>query len=193
MTDIAKQEARRILDRILKDIQVELTDEFDQNFERQAFFNEAWERRKSPVHGSRSGHLLVDTQALRGSIMSEVKGDSVFFHSDLPYAGIHNDGGEIIVTERMKRFFWGKYRENFTGEGTGKKGWGRGSKKAMEPEEAFWYHMAMKKVGTTVRIPRRRFIGVNGEVEKIIRGIVEENLMDYFENEFKIDIKPKKL
>ena len=31
--------------------------------------------------------------------------------------------------------------------------------------------------------------GFMEEVEKIVMGIVEENLRDYFENEFKIDIK----
>lgn len=181
-----KQEARLLLDRILKDIQVDLTDEFDQNFEREAFFNEAWARRKSPVHGSRSGHLLVDTGALRGSIHSEVKGDSVFFSSDLPYAGIHNDGGEIIVSARMKRFFWAKFREANGGT------WGRAKNSSSSAEAGFWKFMALKKVGTAIRIPRRRFIGVNGEVEKIVMGIIEENLMDYFENEFKIDLKPKR-
>lgn len=177
----ARQEARRLFDRILKDIQVELADEFDRNFEREAFFSEAWARRKSPVHGGRSGHLLVDTGALRGSIRSRIEGDSVFFSSDLPYAGIHNDGGDIIVTARMKRFFWAKYREANGGT------WGRGGSGGAEA--GFWKMMALKKVGSAVRIPRRRFLGVNGEVEKIVVGIVEENLRDYFENEFKIDIK----
>ena len=180
MADI-KQEIDRVFQRILKDIQVELADEFDRNFEREAFFSEAWARRKSPVHGGRSGHLLVDTGALRGSIRSRIEGDSVFFSSDLPYAGIHNDGGDIIVTARMKRFFWAKYREANGGT------WGRDGSGGAEAD--FWKMMALKKVGTAVRIPRRRFLGVNSEVEKIVIGIVEENLNDYFENEFKIDYK----
>lgn len=177
----ARQEARILFDRILKDIQVELADEFDQNFEREAFFSESWARRRSPVHGGRSGHLLVDTGGLRGSIRSRIEGDSVFFSSDLPYAGIHNDGGDIIVTARMKRFFWAKFRDANGGT------WGRGGNGGVEAE--FWKMMALKKVGSTVRIPRRRFLGVNADVEKIVMGIVEENLRDYFENEFKIDIK----
>ncbi len=32
----------KIIKSILRDIAVELTDEFDQNFERQAFFSEKW-------------------------------------------------------------------------------------------------------------------------------------------------------
>ena len=38
MTEIVQ----KIIKNILRDIQVEMTDEFDQNFERQAFFSEAW-------------------------------------------------------------------------------------------------------------------------------------------------------
>ena len=49
----------QIIKNILRDIQVEMTDEFDRNFERQAFFSEAWQRRKSPTRPG--GHILVDT------------------------------------------------------------------------------------------------------------------------------------
>jgi phage gpG-like protein len=185
MADI-QQQVQQVFARILKDIRVELKDEFDQNFEREAFFSEKWTRRKSPVHGGRSGHLLVDSGTLRGSIRSEIKGDSVFFSSDLPYAGIHNDGGEIVVTARMRRFFWAKYREANGGT------WGRGGRTATHStnvEAEFWKMMALKKVGSVVKIPRRRFLGVNAEVEKIVTGIVEDGLKEYFENEFNVDIR----
>ncbi len=178
-----RQELDKVVQRILKDIQVELSDEFDQNFEREAFFSERWARRKSPVHGGRSGHLLVDSGALRGSIRSEIKGSSLFFSSDLPYAGIHNEGGEIVVTERMKRFFWAKYREANGGAWTRRKVNGTGS-----AEVEFWKLMALKKVGSTIRIPMRRFLGVNAEVEQIVKDIVEEGLGEYFENEYDIKI-----
>ena len=56
----------RTIKKILRDIQVELTDEFDRNFEREAFFSEAWERRRSPVRANE--HLLVDSGTLRRSI-----------------------------------------------------------------------------------------------------------------------------
>ena len=47
-----------IIPRILSDIRVELTDEFDRNFRRQAFFSQPWERRHSPLRPG--GTLLVD-------------------------------------------------------------------------------------------------------------------------------------
>lgn len=100
---------KSIIRRILSDIRVELGDEFDRNFERQAFFNDAWARRKSPTRPG--GTILVDTGTLRRSVRSRTTDDSITFYTDLPYAAIHNDGGEIVVTEKMKRFFWHKYYE----------------------------------------------------------------------------------
>ena len=50
---------QKIIKNILNDIRVDLTDEFDQNFERQAFFSKEWQRRKSPTRPG--GHILVDT------------------------------------------------------------------------------------------------------------------------------------
>ncbi|WP_290069519.1 phage virion morphogenesis protein, partial [Muribaculum intestinale] len=98
---------RSIIRKIISDIKVWLGDEFDQNFERQAFFSQSWARRKSPTRPG--GHMLVDTGALRRSVRGEIRESSIVFFSDLPYASIHNEGGEIKVTARMKRFFWYKY------------------------------------------------------------------------------------
>ena len=50
---------RKIVGRILKDIRVEMGDEFDRNFERQAFFSEAWQRRKSPTRPGGSINIAV--------------------------------------------------------------------------------------------------------------------------------------
>ena len=94
---------QKIIKNILRDIAVDMKDEFDQNFERQAFFSEKWQRRKSPIR-DKGRAILTDTGRLRSSIHSRTTSNSVIFYTDLPYAAIHNDGGDIIVTQRMKRF-----------------------------------------------------------------------------------------
>ena len=94
-----KSEIQHILGRILNDIRVELTDEFDQNFEQQSFFGEAWQRRKGPLRPK--GHILVDTGQLRRSIQSRTTENSITFFTTEPYAAIHNEGGEIVVTTKM--------------------------------------------------------------------------------------------
>lgn len=162
----ADGELRKVVRRILSDIRVELGDEFDQNFERQGFFAEKWQRRKSPIRGD--GHILVASGDLRKSIRSRSDESSITFYSDLAYAGIHNEGGEIKVTAKMKRFFWHKYYET---------------------KDEFWKAMALMKVGKTIKIPRRQFLGMAPEVETEVRKIIEANLTQYFEHDFNINTK----
>lgn len=169
----------RIIKNILRDIQVEMADEFDKNFEREAFFSEAWERRKSPTRPG--GHILVDSSTLRRSVRSEVKESSIVFFSDLPYAAIHNDGGEIVVTNRMKRYFWYKYYSTTGSFGRKKNGERRNDRRTnqLATEAEFWKFMALKKEGSTIRIPQRRFLGNSPAVEAAVREIIEDNIGEY--------------
>lgn len=183
------KDTKAVIRRILSDIRVELGDEFDRNFERQAFFNDAWTRRKSSPRPG--GTILVDTGTLRRSIRSRTTDDSITFYTDLPYAAIHNDGGEIVVTEKMKRFFWHKYYEATGSFGRKKNGERRNDKRTrqLSTEADFWRFMALKRAGTTIRIPRRRFLGTGPEVERIVREIIEDNLNEYFDMDFSIERK----
>ena len=178
-----------IIKNILRDIQVELTDEFDQNFERQAFFSEKWQRRKSP--GRNEGRaILTNTGQLRRSIKSQTTDSSITFFSDLPYAAIHNEGGDIRVTPRMKKFFWHKYYEATGSFGRKKDGKRRNDKRTIKlSEEAqFWKFLALKKTGTTIHIPRRQFLGTSPVLEKTVQEIIEENINDYLEQAINIQI-----
>lgn len=168
-----------------------MADEFDQNFEREAFFSEAWQRRKSPLRPG--GHILVDTGQLRRSIQSRTTENSITFFTTEPYAAIHNEGGEIVVTERMKKWFWHKYYEATGSFGRKKDGSRRNDKRTVQlsDEAEFWKFMALKKAGTTIKIPRRQFLGVSPEVEAAVRGIIEENLADYIEDAINFEIKER--
>ena len=184
---------------IIKDIGVELGDEFDKNFEREAFFSEKWQRRKTPIREGRS--ILTDSGRLRSSIGYRTTESSITFFSNLPYAGIHNDGGEIVVTKRMKMFFRYKFYETVKASFKRKKegsdsrnrrqlsdagfyAWTRNMKLTQEAE--FWRNMALMREGNTIKIPRRRFLGYSPEVEQSVREIIEENITEYFNVEFDI-------
>jgi len=181
MNDISGQ-VREVFRHILDDIRVDLTAEFDENFERQAFFSEAWARRKSPARPG--GHILVKSSDLRRSIKSRSTDDSITFYSELPYAAIHNEGGEIVVTERMKKFFWWKYHTATGSFGRKKDGTRRNDKRTLQlgDEAAFWRLMALMKAGSKIKIPKRQFLGKSPEVEAAVRKIIEDNLTDYINN-----------
>ncbi|RRD01977.1 phage virion morphogenesis protein [Prevotella sp. OH937_COT-195] len=185
------KEAGKILRMILDDIRVGMTDEFDSNFEREAFFGEAWQRRKSPTRPG--GHILVDTGRLRRSIQSRTTENSITFFTNEPYAAIHNDGGEIVVTAKMKRYFWRKFYEATGSFGRKKDGSRRNDKRTLQlaGEAEFWKFMALKKAGSTIKIPRRRFLGTSPEVEDAVRGIIEKNLRGYIEETIDFEINEK--
>ena len=42
------------------------------------------------------------------------------------------------------------------------------------------------KVGSKIKIPRRRFLGTAPEVEQTVRQIIEENLTEFFNTDFDI-------
>lgn len=138
---------------MMRDIAVDLADEFDKNFERKAFFDRKWRDRK---FGNR-GTLLVASGRLRRSIRTKETLNSITFTSDTPYASIHNEGGVIEVTKKMKGYFWYMYGQT-----------------GYEPYKA----MAMKKEGSKIVIPKRQFIGYHKEIDKIVednaRAMIED-------------------
>lgn len=95
MADILDSE--QLKRNILSDIRVELTEEFDRNFERKAFFDKRWPKRR---YNNPKGSLLMVTGTLRRSIRSTTSRNGVRFTSAVPYAAIHNEGGSGTKTVR---------------------------------------------------------------------------------------------
>ncbi len=96
------------------------------------------------------------------------------------YAEIHNEGGKIVATEKMKAFFWAKYYETEGKQSTNKKGERRQNKanKELSQDALFWRAMALKKVGDVVKIPQRQFIGESSELQALL----EQALQDYLDS-----------
>lgn len=175
-----------IIRRVINDIRVEYKDEFDKNFARQAFFNQAWQRRKSPTRPG--GAILIDTGALRRSFNVTTSGSTITFTYTKEYAEIHNTGGTIAVTQKMKRFFWAKFYECTGSFDRKKDGNKSGNKRTaqLSTEAEFWKYLALKKVGSNIIIPRRQFVGMDPIVEATVKNIISDNLNQYFNNEFTI-------
>lgn len=194
ITDDLQRRINLLIKETLKDIKVEALDEFDRNFEREAFFNDKWARRKYNDDESRG--LLVKTGNLRRSITGRITDrDSVVIETTEPYAQIHNEGGTITVTRKMKKYFWWKYititgskrmkagipitySERFSRK---KDGTLRNTKRNRElTEEAKFYRaMAMKKAGSKITIPKRQFIGNHPDLEKLLKEIFYNNAKNF--------------
>lgn len=97
---------------------------------------------------------------------------NIRFTSAMPYAKLMNEGGEIIVTKKMKSFFWAMYYEN-----VGKTS--KASQKQLDKlsnEALKWKRMAMMPVGTKMKIEKRQFIGWHPQVDKTVQDNAKHHL-----------------
>ncbi len=139
-----------LLQNILSDLRVDLTDHFDKNFSRGGFFGKKWKPRKDGV----ATHLN-NTGTLRRSIRSKVSGNSLTFTSSTPYSAIHNEGGTITVTAKMKKYFWAKFKTTGLKE---------------------YKYMALMKTGSKITIPKRQFLGEYPGLDKTIDRAAKRNI-----------------
>lgn len=167
--------------RIINDVAVEAAEEFDRNFERKAFFNQKWPTAK--INNSR-GTLLNRTGNLRRSIRHTVSSGSIKFTSSLPYASIHNQGGEIVVTAKMKKYFWAMHYKAGGAITTTKSGAESKSKRNVKltAEAEKWKNFALMKVGQKIKIQKRQFIGNHPDITKAVKKIVDENVKRFSED-----------
>jgi phage gpG-like protein len=174
---------------LLKDIKTDLADEFDRNFERQAFFDIPWVQRQLKPGGN---VLNVHGGAgLRGSIMASFGSDGkIIFTSSLPYASIHNEGGVIVITAQMKKFFWFMYYKASKALSVKANGTARNNKRNqnLNTEATYWKALALKKTGDKLVIPKRQFIGNHPQVKAIVKQNTEAAILRLGE-QFKITFK----
>jgi len=163
---------KNVLNNFIKDVKAELDDEFDQNFQRKGFFSDKWKETKHP---NSRGSLMMRTGMLRKSISSSISGSNITWSSSVPYASIHNEGGNITVTKKMKSFFWAMYYKS-SGAVSGK-----GSKRdqSMNAEASKWKAMALMPVGKIIKIEQRQFIGDHRNVREAVENVFQENSEEF--------------
>lgn len=121
-----------------------------------------WQPRKSPLGGKKILIGKDNTMNLMQSINTlEENQNRVRTGSVLNYAKTHNDGTEITVTTKMKKYWWAKYYE-LSGKvkktTTGKQSKAKANIRANAKAE-YCKRMALMKVGSKIKIPKRKFIG----------------------------------
>lgn len=180
---------RGLQSRIISDIRVELLDEFDQNFVRKAFFDRPWPSRNYP---GRRGSLLQVTGRGRRGIRGTKSSTGVTFSTDTSYMGLHNSGGKVQITPRMRKYFWAMYYKS-AGDMT------HSSKKRVANNTArnrklsdtaqFWRNMALTKK-QTITMPQRQFLGDHPKVRTAVRQIIDNNMQRAFRDLAKA-LKPR--
>lgn len=161
-----------IVQDILREVRVEFLDEFNANFQRKAFFDQKWPSSNSP---NKRGSMMIRTGALRRGLKARITGDQITFFSDVPYASIHNTGGEVKVTSAMKKYFWARYYQAGGGQNKAKTPEGRKRNNILSQEAQYWKNMALMPVGKSIKIPKRQFIGYHPSMDARIEVIADKH------------------
>jgi phage gpG-like protein len=151
--------------KLVKAMGILARDHFRLNFKKQGFDDsgvKAWKKRSFEMPG-KSRSVLTQRGKLRDSIEYRVSASSTIISSRQPYARIHNDGGTLPVTRKMRSFFWAMYYQ------------AKGASKQPNAEALIWRNMAMKK-GNTITIPQRQFMGHSQNMNKKIDRLVKQTL-----------------
>lgn len=148
-------------------IGVEAVNHFKESFQNEGFTDGSlvkWASRKSKrLAGTNSQKVLSVSGELGDSIDYRIEGNTVAIYSDKPYAQVHNEGGIIAVTDKMRAFFWAQYYKalDITGD------------KENELVKQF-KAMALAK---TITIKQRLFMGDSQEMtERISNKIIRDLL-----------------
>ena len=179
------------LKNVLSDVRVDLSEEFDRNFERKAFFNKKWNATSLP---NQRGSLLARSGKLRRSLIAKQSSGAVTWSSSLPYATIQNNGGEIKVTAKMKSFFWAMFYKADGAITMKRKAdndvvmreTARNQKLSAEAQQ--WKNLALQKVGAIMKIQQRQFIGDHPIVRQRIEDVIGSNMKElesYYYNQLK--------
>lgn len=144
----------KLIDNIVEQVATDLTDEFDQNFDREGFFSEKWKARKSP----KGSHKILNKRGnsgLRGSINKKISGNEISFTSSKPYASIHNEGGTIKATQNVNPF-----TRNVRGK----------------DQKVKWFSR-----NVNINMPKRQFIGDHPKVRASIENIIDKEMKKFNE------------
>lgn len=163
---------------------------FKDNFTDGGFFGRSWEqpiRCKLSFNGARGqyGPLLSGSSHLMRSFDKDTNTPGkVIIKNPVEYAAIHNEGGTITVTAKMKRYFMARFIETKGSMGLTKVR-RRLSKnqrnQALSREARFYLAMAHKKEGSTIRMPKRQFMGNHPVLAKKINDIIYNELKKFID------------
>ena len=172
----------QFLKQILTDVKVKLSEEFDKNFQRKAFFDKNWANTKHP---NNRGSLMLRTGNLRRSLLNpRVQNMSITWSSSMPYAALHNEGGTITVTAKMKKFFWAMFYKNNGAIMMKRDRSGNvverntARNRRLSGEAGKWKAMALMKIGTKIKIEQRQFIGHHPNIDQMVQTILDRNFAE---------------
>jgi len=174
---------KEVNDRLPRTVGVIAVNHFTQNFHQGGWLDNGlhpWPRTKrqdSASPDAKYSPLTSRRNHLMKSIQATTAPGQVTVENPVPYAAIHNDGGEITthptVTQRMRRFAWAMV---YSIAGIKK---GGTLPKQLPAEADKWKGLALtrkERITVHARIPQRQFMGDSAELREKIGKAVRKSL-----------------
>lgn len=164
------------MQRLMTRIGTKATNFFQNRITDQKDINDQSFANRNPEFSNREGRsILLQKGNLRRSIrIYSIQGNKVIIASRMPYSELHNEGGEVTVTPKMKKFFWAKYYQ------ANKRSKKRGGKagKALSNDARNWKALALKKAGDKLKFQKRQYMGEHQQLNEDIKETITEFLKE---------------
>ncbi|MBQ0075089.1 MAG: phage virion morphogenesis protein [Prevotella sp.] len=180
---IKEEVEKEVYDRLPRKVGVVAVNHFKQNFRDGGWLDNGlhpWKRtrrQQSKSPDAKYGPLTSRRNHMMSSIQAKTSPGVVSVENPVPYAAIHNDGGDITshptVTARLKKFAWHMVYSLAGVKGKGK------LPKELPKEAGMWKSIALtKKSHLTVHahIPKRQFMGDSAELRTKVNKLINESI-----------------
>ena len=180
---------KEVHDRLPRKVGVVAVNHFKQNFRDGGWLDNGlhpWKRtRRQEGNGKDAKYSPLTSRRnhMMRSIQASTSPGQVTIEDPVPYAAIHNDGGDITthptVTQRMRKYAWHMVYSLAGIKGKGK------LPKELPKEAEKWKGLALtRKSSITVHahIPQRQFMGDSAELREKINKRIRESL-DYIKSQ----------
>lgn len=135
---------------------------FKGSFRRQGWNGKLWQKRKANAKRNKGRAIMVNSARLKNSIEKKKRtGFIQYIGTDVPYARVHNEGGQIVTHARSEIFKRNRYTKG------AKKGL---FKKGVTAGQGFSYK------GGTRKMPQRQFMGTTAELTKQLQKILSQQM-----------------
>ena len=168
---------KEVNDRLPRKVGVVAVNHFKQNFRDGGWLDNGlhpWQRTRRQDSNSpdaKYGPLTSRRDHLMRSIQASTAPGQVTIENPVPYAAIHNNGGDITttVTDKMRRYAWAMV---YSLSGRRK---GSSAPQQLPPEAEKWKGLALtRKNRLNIHIPQRQFMGDSAELSQKIQREIQQ-------------------
>ncbi len=151
---------------------------YKQRFVEQNFVDnstQTWKPTKGRKALSKTGTLKRSVRII--NIANSSTNTTIKIGTSEKYAQIHNQGGKITITPKMRKFFWAKFAELSGAQSKDKKGRTRNNNRnrTISEQAQLFKALALTKK-KTITIAKRQFIGHSAQLEKQLNRLIQAKL-----------------